>query len=405
MGDRRVVITGVGVVSAIGSDREAFWQGLLAGRCGIGPIDPPLEGVTMPNVAAVRDFDPATRFDVRAYRQLDRSAQFGVAAAEEALADSGLEIQDDQRSRAGVVTGCSIGGSITQDASYARLYRQGRTRAEPMAVPNIMPNSGASQISMRYGLRGPSFTMSTACASSGHALGMALWMIRSGALDVALAGGHEAILNYGSLIAWDGLRVVSSSVCRPFAADRPGMVLGEGGAMLVLETLESARERGATIYAELAGFGMTADAHHLTAPSLEGPASAMSAAIADAGLRPEDVDYVNAHGTGTSGNDINEINAIKEAFGEHAARLAVSSTKSMHGHTIGAAGAIEAAATALAIRHGRIPPTIHCTPLDPACDLDVVPDEPRSATVRAAISNSFAFGGLNAVLAFRRIDS
>jgi nodulation protein E len=367
-GNRQIVVTGIGVVTACGGDRETFWQSLTSGTTGIAPIDPPQPLISFPNVAACSDFDPEARFDVRMHRKLDRSAQFGLAAADEAIAHSGIEWDDNLRGRTGVIAGCSIGGSHTQD----------------------------------LGFRGPSFTMTTACASSGHALGMALWMLRTGQLDVAVSGGHEAMLNLGSLLAWDGLRVVSSSVCKPFADKRPGMVLGEGGAMLVLETLESARARGATIYAELAGFGMNADAHHLTAPSLEGPTGAIQAALADAGLAPTDIEYINAHGTGTSGNDMNEIAAIKSAFGDHAHKLAISSTKSMHGHTIGAAGGIEAAATVLALHHGVLPPTINSSPLDPACDLDVIPDVARKQDISAALSNSFAFGGLNAVLAFKK---
>jgi nodulation protein E len=401
-GNRQIVVTGIGVVTACGGDRETFWQSLTSGTTGIAPIDPPQPLISFPNVAACSDFDPEARFDVRMHRKLDRSAQFGLAAADEAIAHSGIEWDDNLRGRTGVIAGCSIGGSHTQDLCYERLYKLNKVRSEPMAVPNIMPSASTSQISMKYGFRGPSFTMTTACASSGHALGMALWMLRTGQLDVAVSGGHEAMLNLGSLLAWDGLRVVSSSVCKPFADKRPGMVLGEGGAMLVLETLESARARGATIYAELAGFGMNADAHHLTAPSLEGPTGAIQAALADAGLAPTDIEYINAHGTGTSGNDMNEIAAIKSAFGDHAHKLAISSTKSMHGHTIGAAGGIEAAATVLALHHGVLPPTINSSPLDPACDLDVIPDVARKQDISAALSNSFAFGGLNAVLAFKK---
>ena len=401
-GHRQIVVTGLGVISAIGNDHQTFWQSLTTGRSGIAPLDPPQELIGFPNVAAVRDWDPEQRFDIRMHRKLDRSAQFGLAAANEAIADSGLEWDDSLRARTGVISGCSIGGSVTQDACYKRLYALGKKRSEPIAVPNIMPNSGTSQISMQHGFRGASFTMTTACASSGHAIGMALWMLRSGTIDVAVTGGHEALLNLGSLLAWDGLRVVSASVCKPFTENRPGMILGEGGAMLVLETLESARARGATIYAELAGFGMNADANHLTAPSLEGPTNAMKAAMNDAGLVPTDVDYINAHGTGTGGNDMNEIAAIKGAFGDHAHKLALSSTKSMHGHTIGAAGGIEAVATALALHHGVLPPTINASPLDPECDLDVVPETARHSNLRAALSNSFAFGGLNAVLAFKK---
>jgi len=401
-GDRRVVVTGVGVVSAIGTDQHTFWHSLASGETGIGPLELQDPRISFRNVAAVRDFDPEQRFGTRMHQQLDRTAQFALAAANEAITDCGLEWTDELRQRTGVVTGCSIGGSITQDQCYERLYALNKKRSQPLAVPNIMPNSGASHVSMQYGFRGASFTMTTACASSGHAIGMALWMIRSGNLDAAIVGGNEALLNRGSLLAWDALRVVSNSTCKPFSAHRPGMILGEGGAMLVLETLDNARTRGAKIYAELAGFAMNADAHHLTAPSLEGPTQAMQAALLDAELAPSDIDYINAHGTGTEGNDINEIRAIKQAFGEHAPKLALSSTKAMHGHTIGAAAAIEAVVTVLAMHNDMLPPTLNTAPIDPECNLDVVPDQARAAEIGAALSNSFAFGGLNAVLAFKR---
>jgi nodulation protein E len=401
---RRIVVTGVGVISAIGNTRAEFWRSIESGTTGIAPLVPAEPDLGFTQVAAVRGFDPERQFTSRLHQGLDRSAQFALVAANEAIADSGLQFDDEMKRRTGVITGCSIGGATTQDAGYERIYRDGRRRMHPMSVPNTMPSAGASHISMKHGLRGPSFTMSTACASSGHAIGMALWLLRTGAIEAAVAGGSEAMLNHGSLCAWAALRVISPTTCRPFSSERSGMILGEGGAMLMLETLNAARARGARIYAELAGFGMTADAHHLTAPSLEGPVSAMRSALTDAHLEPGDIDYVNAHGTGTPSNDGNEARAIHAVFGETASRLAVSSTKSMHGHTIGASGAIEAAATVLAIHHGVLPPTLNTAPLDPECALDVVPDRARRATIRAALSNSFAFGGLNAVLAFRRVD-
>ncbi|MFO1484676.1 MAG: beta-ketoacyl-[acyl-carrier-protein] synthase family protein [Verrucomicrobiaceae bacterium] len=398
---RRIVVTGIGVVSAIGSSRDEFWRALASGTTGIAPLDPPEPDIGFTQVAAVRGFDPERLFESRIHQGMDRSAQFALAAANEAIADSGLVFDDEAKSRAGVITGCGIGGAITQDVFYERLYRQDKKRFPPTIVPNVMPNAGASHISMHHGLRGPAFTISSACASSAHALGMALWLLRMGAMDAAVAGGSEAMLNTGCLRAWDALRVVSPTTCKPFSAERNGMILGEGGAMLVLEPLDAAQARGTRIYAELAGFGMTADAHHLTAPSLDGPASAMRAALADACLDPLEIDYINAHGTGTPGNDANEVRAICEVFGDHANHLAISSTKSMHGHTIGAAGAIEAVATVLSIHHGILPPTLNCTPLDPDCAIDVVADHARPAVIRSALSNSFAFGGLNAVLAFR----
>ena len=403
--ERRIVVTGMGVISAIGHNCAEFWNSLESGTSGIAPLSPPEPGLGFTQAAAVRGFDPERAFTLSLHQRLDRTAQFALVAAEEAIVDSGIVFDDALRVRTGVITGCSIGGAITQDYGYERFYRQGKKRFQPMSVPNVMPNAGASHISMQHGLRGPTFTLSTACASSSHALGTALLLLRCGFIDVAIAGGHEAMLNPGSLFGWDALRAVSPTICRPFCAERNGMILGEGGAMLVLETLDAAQARGARIYAELAGFGMTADAHHLTAPSLEGPVSAMRAALADAQLGPADIGYINAHGTGTPGNDANEVRAIREVFGGHADRVAISSTKSMHGHTIGAAGAMEAVATILAIHHGVLPPTLNCTPIDGECALDVVPNHARRATIRAALSNSFAFGGLNAVLAFCRADA
>ena len=268
-----------------------------------------------------------------------------------------------------------------------------------------MANAGASHISMRYGITGPAWTVSTACSSSNHAIGQAFWMVRSGAVDCAIAGGSEAVFHFGFLKTWEAMRVVSTDTCRPFSRDRKGLILGEGGAMLVLEPLESARARGATVLAELAGFGMSADAHHITQPSVEGAAAAMRGALADARSNHEEIGYINAHGTGTAANDPAETKAIRCVFGAHADRLAVSSTKSMHGHTLGAAGAIESVATILALRNGVLPPTANYTTPDPECDLDVVPNVAREARISAALSNSFAFGGLNAVLLFRSANT
>jgi nodulation protein E len=291
----------------------------------------------------------------------------------------------------------------TEDAAYENLYRHGKKRSHPLNIPRMMGNAAASRISMEYGLRGPVYTLTTACSSANHAMGLAYCTIRDGVADVALTGGSEALFTLGNLKAWDAIRVVAPDTCRPFSKDRKGMILGEGGATLVFETLEAARARGATIHAEVCGFGMSADAHHLTMASVEGPARAMQAALEDAGLEKEQVSYINAHGTGTLGNDPNEVKAIREVFGPHADRLAVSSTKSMHGHALGAAGAIEAVATVLGLEHGILPPTANFNEPDPECDVDVVPNESRPAALEAALSNSFAFGGLNAVVAFKKL--
>ncbi len=399
---RRVVVTGVGVVSSIGRDRTTFWNSLAAGRQGLFPVDPPNPDLGFTRVAAVRDFDPDVCFESRVHQGLDRGVQFALVAAGEAIADSGLVFDESLRARSGVITGSGIGGSHIIDAAYERLYRHGKRRTSPMTVPNIMPSSGASHISMVHGLQGPAFSVSSACASSAHAIGIALTLLREGSAEVLVAGGHEAQLNHGSLYAWDALRVVSPTSCRPFSRGRDGMILGEGAALLVLETLDHAFARGARIYAEVAGFGMTADASHLTAPSIEGPAAAMHLALNDAGLGAEAIDYLNAHGTGTESNDRNEARAIGLVFGDHTRTLRVGSTKSMHGHTLGAAGAVEAVATVLAMSHGVVPPTPGADPPDPDIDLYVVENRGEPLEIRAAMSNSFAFGGLNAVLVFRQ---
>ena len=335
-------------------------------------------------------------------RVSDRFSQLALMAAEEAIADAGVEWSDALRARTAVVTGSCLGGQTTEDKTFERFYGQNRRRAHPLSVPRVMANAGASLITMRHRLGGPSFTLSTACASSAHAIGQAFWLVRSGVADLAITGGSEAPFSPGHLAAWDALRVVARDTCRPFSKDRGGLILGEAGALLVLEPLEAARARGATVRAEIVGFGMSADGHHLTQPTVEGPAAAMAAALDDAGLEPSQVGYVNAHGTGTRANDATETAAIRRVFGAAADRLAVSSTKSMHGHTLGAAGALEAVATVLALQHALLPPTVNFTEVDPECDLDVVPNAARPVEIEAALSSSFAFGGLNAVLAFRR---
>jgi nodulation protein E len=300
-----------------------------------------------------------------------------------------------------IAAGCCVGGKHMEDAGYWDVYHDDKPRVHPLTIPKVMANGAASLISMDQKIRGPVFTTSTACSSANHAIGQAFWMLRQGIADVALAGGSEAPFVFGLAKAWEAMRVVSPDTCRPFSAGRRGLVLGEGAAFLVLEELERARARGAVIYAELAGFGMSADAHHITQPSSGGAAQAMHAALKDGDLAPEQIGYINAHGTGTAANDANEIAAIKLAFGAQAQHLALSSTKSMHGHALGAAGALEAVATVCALIEGTLPPTANYLAPDPQCDLDVLPNQARKVQVEAALSNSFAFGGLNAVLAFR----
>jgi nodulation protein E len=301
-----------------------------------------------------------------------------------------------------VITGSCLGGKTTENDLYYNLYVEKRERFPPVAIPRAMANAVASHVSMEFGLTGATFTTSTACSSANHALGQAFWLLRQGTLDMAIAGGSEAPICYGNLKAWETMRVVSPDTCRPFSKGRTGMILGEGGAMFVMETLEAAEARGAKIYAEICGFGMSADAHHLTMPLAGGAAKAMREAIADGGIEPRQVGYINAHGTGTQANDPMESEAIRMVFGDHADNIRVSSTKSMHGHTLGAAGAIEAAATVLGLHHGLLPPNANFNEPDPECNINVIANEALAAEPEAAISNSFAFGGLNAVIAFKR---
>ena len=396
------------MISALGLDQQQFWQALVNGQTGIGPIphdvgpnpEMGMNQVRFKNGAAVLGYDAETYFPRKTLSFMDRFAQFAVIAAREAVTMAGVEWTDELRESTAIITGSCMGGRFTEEIGYWELFHHGRHRVHPLTIPLGMSNAGASHISMEYGLHGPAYTISTACSSSAHAIGNALWMVRSGAAPLAIAGGSESPLFLGGLKAWEAMRVVSPDTCRPFSANRSGMILGEGGAMLVLEPLDRALARGAKPLAEIVGFGMSADACHVTQPSAEGAAKAIRAALRDGGLAPEQVGYINAHGTATEANDRMEAEAIHAIFGRHTT-LPVSSTKSMHGHTLGAAGAIEAVATVLALRNGVLPPTINYTQPDPECDLDVIPNQSRPASAEAALSQSFAFGGLNAVLAFR----
>jgi nodulation protein E len=399
---RRVAVTGIGVISALGANREAFWKALAAGESGIRSMELVPETVRFPNAAEARDYRTADHFDEKEVALLDRFAQFAAVAAREAVLDAHLEWTPELRERSAIVTGSSTGGQTSEDESFRDYYERKQTRFSPFAIPKAMSNAGASRISFEQGVTGPVYTVSTACSSANHAIGQAFWMIRNGAVELAIAGGSEAPFSPGMLKAWEGMRVVSPDTCRPFSRDRKGLILGEGAGMLVMEPLERAQARGAHIYGEIAGFGMSSDAHHLTQPLAEGAARAMRAALLDAGTPAESIGYINAHGTGTLANDPTETEAVRAVFGSHTSKMLVSSTKSMHGHALGAAGAIEAAATLLALARGIIPPTVNFIGPDPACDLDVVPNLARHIEVEWALSNSFAFGGLNAVLAFRR---
>jgi nodulation protein E len=400
---RRVAITGLGVICSLGRNACEFWDSLRAGRPGIGPIrSTDSSAFRFKNGAEVADYSHQPYFDDKRADFMDRFAQFAVIAAREAVAGAGIEWTDALREETAIITGSCVGGQSTEDIGFVDVYKRGLNRVHPLTIPKTMANAGASHISMEFGITGPSFTISTACASAAHAIGQAYWMVRSGAAELALTGGSEAPFSFGILKAWEAMRVVSPDTCRPFSKDRHGMVLGEGAGMLVLEPLEAARARGAHVYAEIVGFGMSADAAHITQPTSGGAARAMRGALRDAGVAAEAIGYINAHGTATQANDPTEVAAIRAVFGAHADKLPVSSSKSMHGHALGAAAALEAAAAILALQHGILPPTANYSEPDPECDLDVIPNQARQAQVEYALSNSFAFGGLNAVLAFRR---
>ena len=400
----RVAVTGIGVVSASGRTTSDFWESLREGRSAIRPIESvDRTKLHFQNAAEVPSYDHRAYFNDKRADHMDRFAQFAVVAAREAVTDAGVEWNPDLLENTAVITGSCVGGQCSEDAGFVDLYQLGRNRVHPLTIPRAMANAGASHISMEFGVTGPSLTISTACASATHAIGLAFSMLRSGSVKMAITGGSEAPFSLGFLKAWDAMRVISPDTCRPFSRDRRGLILGEGGAMLVLEPLEAARDRGARIHCEVRGFGMSSDAHHLTQPSAEGAASAMRSALRDAAIGSNQVGYINAHGTGTQVNDTTEAAAIRAVFGSHADRLAVSSTKSMHGHALGATGALEAAATIMSLRDGIIPPTANYNEPDPACDLDVVPNVARPTEIEYAVSNSFAFGGLNAVLVFRRL--
>ncbi len=397
-------MSGIGVVSAIGLNRTEFRDSLRAGRCGIQAItrvDP--NQLQVKNGAEAHGFDAAAHFDRKQLAMMDRFSHFAVVAAREAVADAGVEPQHGL-GEAAVILGSGAGGKTTEDEVYRELYGAGNPRVHPTAIPRSMLSAAVSHVTIDLGIKGPSFAVSSACASATHALGQALWLVRNGAAEIALAGGTEACITLATIKAWESMRVMSPDVCRPFSLGRRGMTLGEGAAVLVLETLDAARARGARIYAELAGFGMSSDAGHLIQPSADGAARAMWAALRDAALDPGQVDYVNTHGTGTKTNDVTESAAIATIFDDHASKLMVSSTKSMHGHALGASGALEVAATALGIEAGFVPPTINFVEPDPDCPLDCVPNEARETRVSAALSNSFAFGGHNAVVALRQIQ-
>jgi nodulation protein E len=394
----------MGSISALGFDAAACWQAMREGRSGIGPITNIATDLLLVKIAAeVRGYDPAAHFDSKRLILLDRVSQFALIAAREAIAQSGLDFRvDDRGERTACIIGTGIGGENTHNDTAQRFYGDKNPRVHPLTIVRLMANAPACQVTMEYGITGPSFAVVSACASANHAMAQAFEMVRSGKVDFAVTGGSEACITVPCVKAWEAVRVTADDTCRPFCKQRRGMVLGEGAGIFVLEDYEHARARGATILAEFAGAGMSADAGDIVLPSADGAAKALRSALADARMNPEEVDYINAHGTGTPANDPTETAAIRRVFGAHADALAVSSTKSMHGHALGAAGAIELVAAIGALRDGVIPPTANFIDPDPECDLDYVPNTAREKSVRAALSNSFAFGGLNAVLALRR---
>jgi 3-oxoacyl-[acyl-carrier-protein] synthase II len=411
MDKRRVVITGVGAVTPVGNTAEEFWTSLLAGRSGIGPITR-FDPSPMPTRIAgeVKGFDPLKYIDKKDDRKFDRFLKYAVACAVMAVEDAKLKTDSIDSARFGVLVGSGIGGIETLLEQHTILTEKGPDRVSPFFVPMIIVNMAAGVISMRFGAKGPNSSVVTACATGNHAIGDAMRIIQRGEADVMIAGGSEAIIIPLTIAGFCQMKAMSTRnddptrASRPFDAERDGFVCGEGGGLVVLESLEHARAREARIYAEIVGYGMTGDAHHMTAPDPEGDgaARAMAAALRDAALEPSSVGYINAHGTSTPYNDKFETIAIKRVFGDHAKKLAVSSTKSMTGHLLGAAGGIEAIATAFALHHGVLPPTINYEKADPDCDLDYIPNQARTQEVEVALSNAFGFGGTNATLAFRK---
>ncbi|MDC0135716.1 beta-ketoacyl-[acyl-carrier-protein] synthase family protein [Sulfitobacter sp.] len=401
---KRVVITGAGTINPLGHSVDATMAAMREGVCGIGPLDiRDVERLQIQIGGQVKDFEAEGRYNRQQISLYDRFTQFTLAAAREAIEQSGLTFAGELAARSGVVLGTAGGGVSTWDDNYRAVYKEGKNRVHPFVVPKLMNNAAASHVSMEWNLKGPSFTVSTACASSNHAMAQAFMMIRSGMAPVMVTGGSESMLCFGGVKAWEGLRVMSKDACRPFSANRNGMVQGEGAGIFVFEEYEHARIRGAEILCEVAGFAMSSDASDIVMPSKNGAARAMAGALQDARIDASEVGYINAHGTGTAANDKTECAAVADVFGPHADQLMISSTKSMHGHLIGGTGAVELLACIMALRDGVIAPTIGYQEPDPECALDVVPNTAREAKVDVALSNAFAFGGMNAVIALRKI--
>ncbi len=406
---RRVAITGMGIISPVGNTCKDFIASLIAGRSGVRRLPPDFDDRLSIRIAAQSDFSAEEYFTKKNARTLDRVSQFALAAASQAWKDAGMELAEGEQRRSGVYLGTGMGGARTLEDSYEQLFRQNVRRLHPLTVVMVMNNAAASCVSIEHGLKGPCHTYSTACSSSAVAIGEAFRLIKHGYADIMLGGGTESILTTGILMSWESIGTLAleaedpSTSCRPFSKDRTGFVLGEGAAVLVLESLDRAKKRGVHIYGEVVGYGSTADAGHMTKPSVEGQSCAMQAALDEAGMGPGAVDYINAHGTATQTNDVVETLAIKKVFGRRAYDIPISSTKSMHGHLLGAAGAVELVAAVLALKHQTIPPTATLTVPDPECDLDYVPGRARTGVdLKTVMSNSFAFGGANAVLIVKK---
>ncbi len=398
----RVVITGIGCLSSLGLTASAHIRASREGKSGVAEVtsvDP--QQLLSKMVAELKDFLPESHLDKKLLGMVDRFSVLAMVAAQEAITDAGISFEGALGEQTAVILGSGVGGMNTVDENYHRLYAEGAKRLHPFVIPKLMANAPASQITMVHGITGPAYSIASACSSANHAMGSAFHMVRNGQMRAAVTGGTESCITYGTMKGWEALRVMAPNSCRPFTKDRKGMIIGEGAGIIVLERLEDAQARGAQIYGEVAGFGMSSDAGDLVAPSMRGAAQAIRAALHDAGLNAEDIDYINAHGTATPANDPTETAAIKVALGDHAYKIGISSTKAMHGHALGAAGALELIAS-LGAFEGIVPPTINFTEADPTCDLDYIPNIARESSVEALLSNSFAFGGMNAVLALRR---
>ncbi len=400
-----MVITGLGAVTSIGTTVPEFWAGMKEGKSGVGPLGGfPYDDLKILIAAQIRDFDPKARLKHFKRDKLilhaDRYSWFAAAAADEAVKQSGIEMPGANPYRVACIIGSGAGGLVTYETAYRDLFIHNKKATHPLTLLRIIGSSASAHVGIEYGIKGPTFATCSACSTAAHAIALACDYIRNNVVDMAIAGASESVINFGTMRAWQAMHVLSPEGCFPFAKKRNGTVLGEGAGVLVLESYEHAKARGATILAELVGHGMTSDSKDMVNPDIEGPREAMKLALQDANLAPEAINYLNAHGTATTINDLNETNAIKEVFGPHAYKLAVSSTKSMHGHPLGAGGGIEAVACVKAIGEGWVPPTIGLDEPGEGCDLDYVPHKGRDMKVTYAMSNSFAFGGLNAVLVF-----